>query len=73
MKQTFEQFLEERYEKINSNSNNMNPEFENARDAWFESLDVQDLIDYGEIYGKLRFIEGKQAVLEQFKKLNNLC
>ena len=49
---TFEEFLEEKYDEINSNSNNMNPEFESARDRWFEKLDVQELIDFGEEYGK---------------------
>lgn len=50
---TFEEFLEDKYDDINTNSNNMNEEFENARDSWFENLDVSELISYGEQYGKL--------------------
>jgi len=65
MKKTFEQWLDNYYEKnINSNSNNMNPEFENARDRWFSNLDVQEIIDFGDEYmndtiGQLRQIVQK--------------
>ncbi len=52
MKQSFESYLEEYYEQnVNSNSNNMNPEFESARDGWFSNLDVQEVIDLAETWG----------------------
>lgn len=50
---TFEDFLEDKYDELDNDSNNMNEAFEGRRDSWFENLDVQELIDYGEEYGRL--------------------
>lgn len=52
MIQTFNEFLEEKYDEIDNDSNNMNEAFEGRRDSWFENLDVQELIDFGEEYGR---------------------
>ena len=60
MKQSFENYLEEYYEEnVNSNSNNMNEEFESARDSWFSNLDVQEVIDHAETWGAKCFTEGQ--------------
>jgi hypothetical protein len=61
MKQTFEEFLEDRYDEIDNDSNNCNEEFEGRRDTWFAELDADDLIKYADMYGKLAFVEGKVA------------
>lgn len=66
---TFEEFLDAKYDEINSNSNNMNPEFEAARDRWYSNLDVQELIDYGQEYGEWMNIEGKEEVLNKFQPI----
>lgn len=52
MIQTFNEFLEEKYDEIDNDSNNMNEAFEGRRDNWFSNLDVEELIAFGEQYGK---------------------
>ena len=46
--QTFTEFLEERYDEIDNDSNNCNEAFEGRRDTWFAELDPQEVIDYAE-------------------------
>ena len=65
---SFETFLEEKYDEINSNSNNMNEEFENARDSWFENLDIQELMDYGQEFGREVYEDGLKKGREDFIK-----
>lgn len=68
---TFETYLEEEYDKINTNSNNMNPEFESARERWFENLDIQEVMDYAETFAQLQFLKGEKSGIEQAKKIMN--
>lgn len=49
---TFEEFLDEQYDEIDNDSNNMNEAFEGRRNSWYENLDIQEVINYGEKYGK---------------------
>lgn len=54
MIQTFEEFLEEKFNE-NDEIGGMPITKDNCEsmiDSWFENLDVQELIDYGEEYGK---------------------
>jgi hypothetical protein len=74
---SFESWLENWYEEnVNNNSNNMNPEFEDARDAWFSNLDVQEVIDFGDEYGKEQHQLGRVAFADelspQWEKLKKL-
>jgi len=69
--ETFEQFLEEKYDEINSNSNNMNKEFESARDSWFENLDVQELIDYGQEFATFEYNRGVSDMHKEAKDIIN--
>ncbi len=48
---TFQQFLEEKCDEQESDIINKD-NYEAVADRWFESLDVQELIDFGEEYGK---------------------
>jgi hypothetical protein len=48
---TFQQFLEEKCEEQESDTINKD-NYEAVGDRWFENLDVQELIDFGEEYGK---------------------
>lgn len=62
MKQTFEEFL---VEKFNENDELdgipiTKDNYESVSEYWFESLDIQELIEYGEEYGKYCFLEGKK-------------
>lgn len=51
MLKSFQEFLEEKCEE--SESNIMTKDnYETVADRWFENLDVQELIDFGEEYGK---------------------
>lgn len=62
---TFQEFLDEKYDEIDNDSNNMNEEFEGRRDRWFEKLDVQELIDFGEEYGKYVEYETTMAIQDR--------
>lgn len=48
---TFQEFLEEKCEEQESDIINKD-NYEAVGERWFENLDVQELIDYGEEYGK---------------------
>lgn len=48
---SFNGFLEEKCEEQESDIMNKD-NYEAVSDRWFENLDVQELIDYGEEYGK---------------------
>jgi hypothetical protein len=48
---TFEQFLEEKCSEMESDIINKD-NYEAVSERWFENLDVQELIDFGEEYGK---------------------
>ena len=69
--QTFNEFLEEKYDELDSDSNNMNEGFENRRDSWFENLDVQELIDFGEKYGKYIAKETALNIVDEISKKYN--
>lgn len=49
-KQTFEEFLEEKYSEMYTGSKDG---FEVSIDYWFSQLDVQEVIDYAEEWGEL--------------------
>lgn len=66
---TFNEFLEDKYDEINSNSNNMNPEFESARERWFETLDVEELINYGDDYGRYVAYETASDINDKITKI----
>lgn len=51
MIQTFQEFLEEKCEEEESDIISKD-NFEAVGDRWFENLDVQELIDFGEEYGR---------------------
>lgn len=51
---TFEEFLQEKFDE-NDEIGGMpitKDNCESMRDSWFENLDVQELIDYGDEYGR---------------------
>ncbi len=71
--QTFEEFLDAWYEEnINNNSNNMNEAFEGARDRWYSELDVQELMDFGQMYGAKIALEVKEQMMHAFKPMVEL-
>lgn len=51
---TFEEFLQDKFEGIREIGGVpiTKDNFEHASETWFERLDVQELIDYGEEYGR---------------------
>lgn len=49
---TFQEFLEEKCHEEESDIINKD-NYEAVCDRWFENLDVQELIDFGEEYGRL--------------------
>ena len=51
MIQTFQEFLEEKCGKIESDVMTKD-NYETVQDRWFENLDVQELIGFGEEYGR---------------------
>lgn len=57
-KQTFEEFLQERFLEVEGTWNK--DQFEAAYDRWSSNLDVQEVIDYAEQYG----VEQRLSVLD---------
>jgi len=64
--QTFEEYLEE---KADGCFEGVKDQWENHRDTWFSNLDVQDVIDYGQIWGEKQFINGQIAGLDKAKEI----
>jgi hypothetical protein len=58
----FEDFL---MAKCNNHTNNSPEGFE----RWLESLDLQEMQDYGEEWGELRYLEGKEFVIEGLRPM----
>lgn len=48
---SFQEFLEEKCDEIESDIINKD-NYEAVYDRWFENLDIQELIDFGDEYGK---------------------
>jgi hypothetical protein len=67
---TFQQFLEERCEEQESDIINKD-NYEVVGDSWFENLDVQELIDYGEEYGKYVAKETALTIVDNITKKYN--
>lgn len=55
MTTTFEEFLEYKFDELNEIGGMpiTKDNLESMSENWFSSLDVQELIDYGEEYGRL--------------------
>lgn len=60
--QTFEQYLMDR---CPSHTNNSPEGFE----RWMENLDVQEVIDYAESWGRLQIVEARLETLKECKEL----
>lgn len=61
---TFQQFLEEKCDESESDIISKD-NFEAVADRWFEKLDVQELIDFGEEYGKYVEYETTNAIQDR--------
>lgn len=69
--ETFNEFLESKYAELDNDSNNMNEASEGRRDHWFSNLDVQELIDFGEKYGKYVAKETALNIINEIGKKYN--
>lgn len=66
MQQTFEDYLQDVHAKHYSGTDDdMSEECE----TWLSEIDVQDIMDYAEIYGRSQFTEGKKYMLNEIKKI----
>lgn len=57
--QTFEEYL---MEVFMENYNGTKDQVEDVEEVWFENLDPQELIDYGDAYGKRMYEMGKYFI-----------
>ena len=67
---TFQEFLEERCEEQESDIINKD-NYEAVGERWFENLDVQELIDFGEEYGKYVAKETALNIVDEISKKYN--
>ncbi len=65
---TFDEFLEE---KFDSQFHGTKDQYESAMDNWFSNLDVQELIDYGQMFGWDCFEEGKKVAEKEMEEAFN--
>ena len=68
--QTFNEFLEEKCEEEESDVMTKD-NYEAVADRWFENLDVQELIDFGEEYGKYVAKETALTIVYEISKKYN--
>lgn len=66
MKQTFEEFLQEQHGKGYTGTDDDMPE---AYEHWTDTMDVADVMDWAEIYGRAQFTAGKQFLLDELKNI----
>ena len=63
--ENFEQFLQDRHAKSYAGTDDDMPEhFE----AWVENLDISELIEYADLYGRKRYIDGKDTIISSLVK-----
>jgi hypothetical protein len=64
---TFNQFLEDKFMALREIGGHAitKDNCEDMFDSWLQSLDVQELIDWGSEYGEKCYLEGKEQVLEK--------
>lgn len=62
MKKNFEEFLQEEFMKQFTGTKD---QVEVAEEHWFEQLDISELIEYGDEYGREVFIEGQKVGIVQ--------
>ena len=68
---TFQQFLEDKFME-NDEIGGMpitKDNYESISESWFENLDVQELIDYGEEYGRLVAYETASDISDEVTKI----
>ena len=67
---TFQQFLEEKCDEQESDIINKD-NFEAVGDRWFESLDVQELIDFGQEFSEYVAKETALNIVDEISKKYN--
>lgn len=58
---TFEKFLENRFDLISEGI--LDDDLEDAYNDWVSNLDVQEIMEYAELYGKQQFIRGQEKII----------
>ena len=65
MSKTFEEWLEEWHIELYPQI--LDDDLPDAFDHWLSSLDTEELLKYGKVYGVEMFLAGKREVLEALK------
>lgn len=65
---TFEEFLEDKFANGRADGRVTKDNYESMFESWLENLDVQELIDFGEEYGKYCI---KQNEIDEQKKMGD--
>lgn len=62
---TFEDFLEQYFIDLGESGGVAitKDNVEDMFDRWLQDLDVEDMLRYGELYGKYQFLAGKESIL----------
>lgn len=70
---TFEEFLEEKFMDLREIGGMAitKDNYESLSESWFEKLDVQELIDFGESYGKYVAKETTLNIIDELSKQTN--
>lgn len=66
-KQTYEEYLEERFNNIFKGTKD---QIEDALDSWLSRLDVQELLDWGTVYGNKQYNAGYSDAVNEIKQLD---
>ncbi len=57
----FEEFLESKFDDSGATDGVLDDDLPDALDDWMSEIDTQDLMNYAEEWGELRFLEGKEV------------
>ncbi len=62
--QTFEEFLQDAFIRGYSG---IKDDCENVFDAWLQNRDVDDMIEFGDMYGRYSYLNGQADLLKEVK------
>lgn len=63
----FEEYLKDVHAKIYIGTDDDMPE---AFEAWLDGIDVDDIMEWADLFGRIRYTDGKQFMVDEIKKLN---
>lgn len=68
MKQTFEEFMQEVH--FQTHPQLLDDDIPDSYDAWIGNQDIEEMMDWAQLYGRQCWLNGKEEVLANIQKDN---